>query len=165
MPLDVRRRDPLSKRVHPVPSRTPLDRAAHAAVPGARLVLRRSAGAPGIPARRDRVVHSTAFRRLDTRPKSWSISRATIPHAADAQPRGGEIARTLSRALALDEDLAEAGYLEHDLATARSAMPARRRSDAARGHSALRPQCPDLPCRDPGWSSAMRSSTGSTSHS
>ena len=65
---------------------------------------------------RDRVVHSRAFRRLEYK------TQVFVPHEGDHYRNrlthtleGTQIARTLARALCLNEDLAEAIALAHDL--------------------------------------------------
>ncbi len=65
---------------------------------------------------RDRVVHSRAFRRLEYK------TQVFVPHEGDHYRNrlthtleGTQIARTLARALRLNEDLAEAIALAHDL--------------------------------------------------
>jgi dGTPase len=65
---------------------------------------------------RDRVVHSRAFRRLEYK------TQVFVPHEGDHYRNrlthtleGAQIARTLARALRLNEDLAEAIALAHDL--------------------------------------------------
>jgi len=65
---------------------------------------------------RDRVLHSTAFRRLAHKtqvfvPLDGDHFRTRLTHTIEV----GQIARALARALALDEDLAEAVALAHDL--------------------------------------------------
>src|SRR3974377_2356048 len=65
---------------------------------------------------RDRIIHSTAFRRLTHK------TQVFVYHAGDHHPTRlthslevAQIARTVSRALGLDEDLAETLALAHDL--------------------------------------------------
>jgi dGTPase len=65
---------------------------------------------------RDRIVHSRAFRRLEYK------TQVFVPHEGDHYRNrlthtleGAQIARTLARALRLNEDLAEAIALGHDL--------------------------------------------------
>lgn len=65
---------------------------------------------------RDRVVHSTAFRRLDFKtqvfvPHEHDHFRTRLTHTLEV----AQIARTLGRALRLNEDLIEAVALAHDL--------------------------------------------------
>jgi dGTPase len=65
---------------------------------------------------RDRILHSTAFRRLAHKtqvfvPLDGDHFRTRLTHTIEV----GQIARALARALALDEDLAEAVALSHDL--------------------------------------------------
>ena len=65
---------------------------------------------------RDRIIHSTAFRRLAHKtqvfvPHEGDHYRTRLTHTIEV----GQIARALSRALGLDEDLAEALALAHDL--------------------------------------------------
>ncbi len=65
---------------------------------------------------RDRILHSRAFRRLKHK------TQVFVPHVGD-HPRTrlthtlevGQLARTISRALGLNEDLAEAAAMGHDL--------------------------------------------------
>ena len=65
---------------------------------------------------RDRIIHSTAFRRLAHKtqvfvPHEGDHYRTRLTHSIEV----GQLARALSRSLDLDEDLAEAIALAHDL--------------------------------------------------
>ncbi len=65
---------------------------------------------------RDRIVHSSAFRRLEYKTQVFvnhegDYYRTRLTHTMEA----AQIARTLARALRLNEDLAEAVALSHDL--------------------------------------------------
>lgn len=65
---------------------------------------------------RDRIIHSTAFRRLQYKTQVFlhhegSHYRTRLTHTLEVS----QIARSLARALSLDEDLAEAVALAHDL--------------------------------------------------
>src|SRR6185312_462787 len=65
---------------------------------------------------RDRIIHSTAFRRLKDKTQVFLYDegdhyRTRLTHTLEVS----QIARALARALRLDEDLAEALALAHDL--------------------------------------------------
>ena len=65
---------------------------------------------------RDRIIHSAAFRRLEAKTQVFigrlsDYSRTRLTHTIEV----AQIARTLARAFAVNEDLAEAAALAHDL--------------------------------------------------
>ena len=65
---------------------------------------------------RDRIIHSTAFRRLNNKTQVFLFDegdhfRTRLTHTIEVT----QIARAIARALRLDEDLAEAVALSHDL--------------------------------------------------
>ena len=65
---------------------------------------------------RDRVVHSSAFRRLEYKTQVFvnhvgDMFRTRLTHSIEV----AQIGRTISRALQLNEDLTEAVCLAHDL--------------------------------------------------
>src|SRR5271170_1960993 len=65
---------------------------------------------------RDRVIHSTAFRRLQYKTQVFvnhegDYYRTRITHTLEAT----QVARTIARSLGLNEELAEAVALAHDL--------------------------------------------------
>ena len=65
---------------------------------------------------RDRIIHSTAFRRLEYKTQVFVISegdyyRTRLTHTLEV----AQIGRTIARALGVNEDLTEAICLGHDL--------------------------------------------------
>ncbi len=97
-----------------------MDRAPYAADParslGRLLPEPASRTRSGFQRDRDRIIHSTAFRRLAHKtqvfvPHEGDHYRTRLTHSIEV----GQLARALARSLRLDEDLAEAVALAHDL--------------------------------------------------
>ena len=97
-----------------------MDRAPYAATPeqssGRLLAEPRSPTRSDFQRDRDRIIHSTAFRRLAHKtqvfvPHEGDHFRTRLTHSIEV----GQLARAISRSLRLDEDLAEAVALAHDL--------------------------------------------------
>jgi dGTPase len=123
--LHVRSRQPLSNRApsslasfqSPEGGRAAAVYAARPAEAGGRVVAEPvSEMRSAFQRDRDRVVHSRAFRRLEYKTQvlvnfEGDHYRTRLTHSLEV----AQIARTLSRALDLDEDLAEAVALAHDL--------------------------------------------------
>src|SRR6476646_10135862 len=98
----------------------PTSRARHAVLP--ENSLGRFHGGPESPTRtcyqrdRDRIIHSAAFRRLKHKTQVFvqhegDYFRTRLTHSIEV----AQIARSLARVLALDDDLAEAVALSHEL--------------------------------------------------
>src|SRR6201996_5339845 len=91
--------------------------ATHAALSRGRLYPEaESATRTGYSRDRDRIIHSTAFRRLKHKTQVFvehegDYYRTRLTHSLEV----AQIARSLARTLAVDEDLAEALALAHDL--------------------------------------------------
>ncbi|MBV8851203.1 MAG: deoxyguanosinetriphosphate triphosphohydrolase [Methylobacteriaceae bacterium] len=103
-----------------LPSGPTYRRAPYAADPkagrGRRIPEPQSATRTDFQRDRDRVLHSTAFRRLANKTQVFVLVegdsyRTRLTHTIEV----GQIARALARALGLDDDLAEALALAHDL--------------------------------------------------
>src|SRR5436309_484506 len=76
---------------------------------------------------RARIIHSRAFRRLEYKTQVFLNGtgdhlRTRLTHSIEV----ASISRTIARALSLNEDLAEAIALAHDLGHSPSAIPAKR---------------------------------------
>src|SRR5574341_2210069 len=71
---------------------------------------------PAFQRDRDRIIHSSAFRRLEYKTQVFvnhegDYYRTRLTHTMEA----AQITRTVARALGLNQDLAEAVALSHDL--------------------------------------------------
>jgi dGTPase len=99
---------------------SPQSLAAYACAPQRTRGRRHTEAAPGDRSEyqrdRDRIVHCAAFRRLEYKTQVFvnhegDLFRTRLTHSLEV----AQIARTIARSLALDEDLAEAIALAHDL--------------------------------------------------
>lgn len=115
--LNVGTAGPLSNRGAEQPGRRLAAYAAHPEASRGRRVAEPASGLRSAFQRdRDRIVHSTAFRRLEYKTQVFvnhegDHFRTRLTHTLEV----AQITRTIARALALDEDLAEAVALAHDL--------------------------------------------------
>ena len=106
---------------------------------------------------RDRVLHCKAFRRLKQKTQVFlspegDLYRTRLTHTLEVS----QIARTIARALRLNEDLTEAISLAHDLGTRLLATPENGRStSSARAGSSIM-------CRACGWWTSWKKRAGAS---
>jgi dGTP triphosphohydrolase len=112
---------------------------------------------------RDRIVHTTAFRRLKHKTQVFIAHegdhyRTRLTHTIEV----AQIARALARALKLDEDLAEGVALVHDFGHTPFGHTGEEALSELLADAAGSITMPNRSGSSPSWSSATPISTGST---